>query len=95
MSLTAVANAKGLRSAPSVDLAGVIAEQLESLKWFLRHGSVLCALHVTDDLMMDLDIENPGPEHPKLAEAGAEGDANSRATPGPSPATAKRYRGAG
>ena len=44
MRLTAMANAKGLRRPPPVDLDGVIAEQLESLKWSLRHGSVLRAL---------------------------------------------------
>ena len=82
MRLTVMSNmAKSLRSpppdldlpsSPPVDLATDISTQLESLKWFLWHGNTFRADQVLDDLQVDLDTEESGPEQSKLAKHLAE-----------------------
>ena len=50
----------------------MVAEELGRLKWFLRHGNVFRALQTAEDLEVDLDVEDPGPEQRKLQRAVAE-----------------------
>src|SRR5712692_2626531 len=57
--------AKGLGGDPAVETA----KELERLKWFLWHGNVFRALQVIEDLEIDLDIEEAGPERRKLLKA--------------------------
>jgi hypothetical protein len=79
MRITVMANmAKGLRSAPPdpglprsppIDTAARACEELQRVKWFLWHGNVFRARQAIDDLVIDLDIENPRPEQRKLLKA--------------------------
>ena len=61
--------AKGLGRGAASELATEVARELERLKWFLWHGNVFRALQVVEDLEIDLDIEEAGPEHRKLLKA--------------------------
>lgn len=77
MRITVMSNmAKSLRCPPpdpdfpslsSLDLAAEVGSQLESLKWFLWHGNTFRAHQILDDLQVDLDTDEPGPEQSKLA----------------------------
>ncbi len=78
MRITVMANiAKGLRSppdpdsppGPQVDPSARAGEQLQRLKQFLWHGNVFRALQVVDDLAIDLDIADPGPQQRNLLKA--------------------------
>jgi hypothetical protein len=102
MRITVMANmAKGLPSQPSgpdlprcppVDLAASVGEDLARLKWFLWHGNVFRAVQVIDDLVMDLDVEVPGPEQRKLLKAVTEFGTYVRANAGSIPNYGERYR---
>jgi hypothetical protein len=59
--------AKGLRSAPG--LSANVAEQLQELKWLLWHGNVFRARQTVGELTMDLETEDAGVGHDKLAKA--------------------------
>ncbi|HLB78721.1 MAG TPA: ISKra4 family transposase, partial [Candidatus Dormibacteraeota bacterium] len=61
--------AKGLCKGAASELATEVARELERLKWFLWHGNVFRALQVVEDLEIDLDIEEAGPERRKLLKA--------------------------
>ena len=61
--------AKGLGRGAASELATEVAKELERLKWFLWHGNVFRALQVVEDLEIDLDIEEAGPEQRKLLKA--------------------------
>ena len=61
--------AKGLGGGAGSALASEIAGELERLKWFLWHGNLFRALQVVEDLEMDLDTEDAGPEQRKLLKA--------------------------
>ena len=61
--------AKGLGRGAASELATEVARELERLKWFLWHGNVFRALQVVEDLEIDLDIEEAGPEQRKLLKA--------------------------
>jgi hypothetical protein len=54
---------------PPTDLAGKVAAQLERLKWFCWHGNVFRALRTIDDVLVDLDTADPGPEQARLLKA--------------------------
>jgi hypothetical protein len=80
--------AKSLRSpppdpdlppSPPVDLAADVATQLESLKWFCWHGNVFRALQIIEDLVVDLDVEEPHIAQAKLLKAVREFDSYLRA----------------
>ena len=75
--------AKGLCSLPPLD-ATMVTEELGRLKWFLWHGNVFRALQTAEDLEVDLDVEDPGPEQRKLQRAVAEFSGYIRATSGQS-----------
>jgi hypothetical protein len=85
--------------------ATMVAEELGRLKWFLRHGNVFRALQTAEDLEVDLDVEDPGPEQRKLQRAVAEfsgyiranaecipttGSATAPARPSPAPSWSRR-----
>ena len=73
MRITVMAQmAKSLRSRDNPYLATQVTDELERLKWFLWHGNVFRALHVVEDLEMDLDVEHASPEQHKLLKAGTE-----------------------
>lgn len=61
-----------LTPSPPRDLAAEVSSQLESLKWFLWHGNTFRAEQILDDLQVDLDTEDSGPEQSKLAKNLAE-----------------------
>jgi len=61
-----------LTPSPPADLAAEVGSQLESLKWFLWHGNTFRAEQILDDLQVDLDTEDSGPEQSKLAKYLAE-----------------------
>jgi hypothetical protein len=61
-----------LTPSPPRDLADEVSSQLESLKWFLWHGNTFRAEQILDDLQVDLDTEDSGPEQSKLAKNLAE-----------------------
>ena len=67
---------------PPTDLANEIAAQLERLKWFCWHGNVFRALQTIDDILVDLDITEPGPEQARLLKAVREFDSYIRANAG-------------
>ena len=101
MRLTVMTNmAKGLPSQPSgpdlppppVDLAASVGEELARLRWFLWHGNVFRAVQVIDGLVMDLDVEEPGPERRKLLKAVTEFGTYVRANAGSIPNYGERYR---
>jgi len=57
--------AKGL--GPSgFELRDLALKQLERIKWFLWHGNTFRALQTVEDLLMDLDAEDPTPKQQKL-----------------------------
>jgi hypothetical protein len=101
MRLTVMANmAKSLRStppdpdfpsAPPVDLAASVGEELGRLKWFLWHGNVFRALQVIGYLVVDLDVEDPPPEQAKLFKAVTEVDTYIRANTSSIPNYGERY----
>ena len=78
MRITVMANmAKSLRSpppdpdfpsSPPVDLAASVGEELKRLKWFLWHENAFRALQVIGDLVVDLDVEDPGSEQAQAPE---------------------------
>lgn len=47
--------------------------QLQRLKWFYWHGNVFCALQTLDDILVDLDITEPGPEKPGVPRSAVAG----------------------
>jgi hypothetical protein len=61
-----------LTPSPPADLAAEVGSQLENLKWFLWHGNTFRAHQILDDLQVDLDTEDSGPEQSKLAKYLAE-----------------------
>jgi hypothetical protein len=79
-------------SSPPVDLAARVGEELARLKWFLWHGNVFRAVQVIDDLVMDLDVEGPGPEQRKLLKAVTEFSPYVRANAWSIPNYGERYR---
>jgi hypothetical protein len=83
--------AKGLCSLPPLD-ATMVTEELGRLKWFLWHGNVFRALQTAEDLEVDLDVEDPGPEQRKLQRAVAEFSGYIRANAGCIPNYGERYR---
>jgi len=83
--------AKGLCSPPPLD-ATMIAEELGRLKWFLWHGNVFRAVQTVDDLRVDLDLEDPGPELRRLQRAVAEFSGYIRANAECIPNYGERYR---
>jgi len=101
MRITVMGNiAKGLRSAPPdpdlprsppIDLPARAGEELQRVKWFLWHGNVFRARRVIDDLVIDLDTENP---RPQLLKALAEFATYIRANAGCIPTYDERYRAA-
>jgi hypothetical protein len=83
--------AKGLCSPPPLD-ATMIAEELGRLQWFLWHGNVFRAVQTVDDLRVDLDLEDPGPELRRLQRAVAEFSGYIRANAECIPNYGERYR---
>ena len=79
--------AKGLGRAAASEHATEVARELERLKWFLWHGNVFRALQVVEDLEIDLDIEEAGPERRKLLKAVGEFAGYIRANAPGSPTT--------
>jgi hypothetical protein len=77
---------------PPIDVAARTREELQRLKWFLWHGNVFRARQVIDDLVIDLDIENPKPEQRKLVKALNEFATYIRANAGSIPNYDERYR---
>ena len=55
------------------------AAELKRLKWFLWHGNVFRALQITEDLAVDLDVEEPSVSQAKLLKAVRELDGYLRA----------------
>jgi hypothetical protein len=102
MRLTVMANmAKSLRAPPpdpdfpssqSMALAASVGEELVRLKWFLWHGNVFRALQIVDDLVVDLDVEDPAPEQAKLLKAVTEFDTYIRANASSTPNYGERHR---
>ena len=78
-----------LPSSPPVDLAADLAKQLKRLKWFLWHGNTFRALQIIEDLVVDLDVEEPSVSQAKLLKAVGEFDSYSTCarTPPASPTT--------
>jgi hypothetical protein len=66
--------------------------QLERLKWFLWHGNVFRALQVVEDLEVDLDTDEAGPEQRKLLKAVSEFGGYIRANAAGIPNYGERYR---
>jgi hypothetical protein len=96
-----VGMAKSLRSPPpdpefpdepSADLAGEVAAQLERLKWFCWHGNVFCTLQIIDDILVDLDTAEAGPEQARLLKAVCEFDSYIRANADRIPNYGERHR---
>lgn len=83
--------AKGLRSC-APELSASAATQLQRLKWFLWHGNVFRSLHTVDDLTIDLEDEDAGVEHNKLAKAVREFRGYLTANAGSIPNYGERYR---
>ena len=77
---------------PPADLAGEIGTQLQRLKWFCWHGNVFRALQTIDDILVDLDITEPGPEQARLFKAVREFDSYIRANAGRIPNYGERQR---
>jgi len=77
---------------PPTGLAGEAAAQLERLKWFCWHGNVFRALQTIDDLVVDLDITEPGLEQARLLKAVREFDSYIRANAGRIPNYEERHR---
>lgn len=70
-----------------------IPGELERLKWFLWHGTVVRALQVTDNLEFDLEIvQDAGPEYHKLLKTVREFSGHLRANAGSIPNYGERYR---
>ena len=57
--------AKGL-GPPGFELRDLALKELERIKWFLWHGNTFRALQTVEDLLMDLDAEDPTPKQRKL-----------------------------
>ena len=83
--------AKGLRAPPPVDTS-TVAEQLARLKWLLWHGNVFRALQTVEDLEVDLDVDDTGPEQRKLCKAVTEFGGYLRANTTSIPNYGERYR---
>jgi hypothetical protein len=83
--------AKGLRSREP-DLTTEITQDLERLKWLLWHGNVFRALQTVEDLEMDLDVEEAGPEQRKLLKTVTEFGGYIRANGAWIPNYGERYR---
>jgi hypothetical protein len=102
MRITVMANmAKSLPSpppssespdAPQADLANELGTQLERLKWFCWHGNVFRALQTIDDILVDLDTTDPGPEQARLLKAIRKFDIYIRANAGRIPNYGERHR---
>ena len=102
MRITVMANmAKSLRppppdpefpDIPPADLAGEVAAQLERLKWFCWHGNVFRALQIIDDILVDLDTAEAGPEQARLLRAVCEFDSYIRANADRIPNYGERHR---
>src|SRR5260370_31450639 len=55
--------AKGLPAELCATQSPLLADRLDSVKWYLWHGNVYMALQRLDDLLFDLDgLEEDGPE---------------------------------
>jgi hypothetical protein len=80
---------------PPVDLAASVGEELGRLEWLLWHGNVFRALQVIDDLVMDLDVDGPGPEQRKPLKAVTEPGTYVRANAGSIPNYGERYHRTG
>ena len=52
---------KGL-GPPGFELRDLALKELERIKWFLWHGNTFRALQTVEDLLMDLDVEDPTPK---------------------------------
>ena len=57
--------AKGL-GPPGFELRELALKELERIKWFLWHGNTFRALQSVEDLLMDIDAEDPTPKQRKL-----------------------------
>lgn len=57
--------AKGL-GPPGFELRDFALKELERIKWFLWHGNTFRALQSVEDLLMDIDAEDPTPKQRKL-----------------------------
>jgi hypothetical protein len=84
--------AKGLRSRGTLNLAAEVAAELERLKWFLWHGNVFRALQVVEELEVDLDTDEAGPEQRKLLKVVTEFGGYVRANATCIPNYGERYR---
>jgi hypothetical protein len=84
--------AKGLGGGGAVLGASETAKQLERLKWFLWHGNLFRALQVVDDLEVDLDTEEAGPEQRRLLKAVGEFSVYLRANGAWMPNYGERHR---
>jgi len=78
--------AKGLRAPPG------LVEQLSRLKWFCWHGNVFRALQTAEDIEVDLDVDDAGPQQRKLRKAVAEFGGYLRANAASIPNYGERYR---
>ena len=77
---------------PPADLAGEVAAQLERLKWFCWHGNVFRALQIIDDILVDLDTAEAGPEQARLLRAVCESGSYIRANADRIPNYGERHR---
>jgi hypothetical protein len=77
---------------PPTDLAVDVAGQLERLKWFCWHGNVFRTLQIIDDILVDLDTAEAGPEQARLLKAVREFDSYIRADAGRIPNYGERHR---
>jgi hypothetical protein len=84
--------AKSLRSPAAESLATRVAAELERLKWFCWHGNVFRALQTVEELQVDLDVEDGGPEQRKLLKALTEFGGYLTANAGSIPNYGERYR---
>jgi hypothetical protein len=77
---------------PPTDLACEVAAQLERLMWFCWHGNVFRALPTIDDILVDPDTADPGPEQARMLKAVREFDSYIRANAGRIPNYGERQR---
>lgn len=62
------------------------------MKWFCWHGNVVRALHIVEDLQVDLDVDEADVAQVKLLKAIREFDSYLRANAGPIPNYGERRR---